>query len=116
PGVAGLCLDTGHLYYAGMDPAATLRQYASRLDYLHFKDIDPLVFDHYRQMVRIAEAAKFDAVFVADSLAAAGGPVASRMARSSLFEPLTLLSALAVVSERIGLIATMTTSYNEPYH
>ncbi|MEE4125036.1 TIM barrel protein [Pseudomonas viridiflava] len=45
PGVAGLCLDTGHLYYAGMDPAATLRQYASRLDYLHFKDIDPLVFD-----------------------------------------------------------------------
>jgi len=45
PGVAGLCLDTGHLYYAGMDPAATLRQYASRLDYLHFKDIDPVVFD-----------------------------------------------------------------------
>ncbi|MCF8978104.1 TIM barrel protein [Pseudomonas syringae] len=45
PGVAGLCLDTGHLYYAGMDPAATVRQYASRLDYLHFKDIDPLVFD-----------------------------------------------------------------------
>uniref|UniRef100_UPI000F073BAF TIM barrel protein n=2 Tax=Pseudomonas TaxID=286 RepID=UPI000F073BAF len=45
PDVAGLCLDTGHLYYAGMDPAATLRQYASRLDYLHFKDIDPLVFD-----------------------------------------------------------------------
>ncbi|OOW72167.1 nitrilotriacetate monooxygenase [Xanthomonas axonopodis pv. melhusii] len=77
---------------------------------------DTLVFDHYREMVRIAEAAKFDAVFVADSLAAAGGPVASRMARSSLFEPLTLLSALAVVSERIGLIATMTTSYNEPYH
>lgn len=77
---------------------------------------DTLVFDHYREMVRIAEAAKFDAVFVADSLAAAGGPVASRMARSSLFEPLTLLSALAVVSERIGLIATVTTSYNEPYH
>ena len=45
PDVAGLCLDTGHLYYAGMDPAATLRQYASRLDYLHFKDINPLVFD-----------------------------------------------------------------------
>ncbi|MEE4705361.1 TIM barrel protein [Pseudomonas alliivorans] len=45
PDVAGLCLDTGHLYYAGMDPAATLRQYAARLDYLHFKDIDPVVFD-----------------------------------------------------------------------
>ncbi|MCC4607439.1 LLM class flavin-dependent oxidoreductase [Xanthomonas campestris] len=75
-----------------------------------------LDFAQYREMVRIAEAARFDAVFVADSLAAAGGPVAPQMARSSLFEPLTLLSALAAVSERIGLIATMTTSYNEPYH
>lgn len=43
--VAGLCLDTGHLYYAGMDPLASLRTYAHRLDYLHFKDIDPVVFD-----------------------------------------------------------------------
>lgn len=43
--VAGLCLDTGHLYYAGMDPVASLRTYAHRLDYLHFKDIDPDVFD-----------------------------------------------------------------------
>lgn len=43
--VAGLCLDTGHLYYAGMDPVASLRTYALRLDYLHFKDIDPAVFD-----------------------------------------------------------------------
>lgn len=42
---AGLCLDTGHLYYAGMDPVASLRTYAHRLDYLHFKDIDPMVFD-----------------------------------------------------------------------
>lgn len=43
--VAGLCLDTGHLYYAGMDPLSTLRQYAERLDYLHFKDIDQGVFE-----------------------------------------------------------------------
>ncbi|TWI50911.1 inosose dehydratase [Pseudomonas duriflava] len=43
--VAGLCLDTGHLYYAGMDPVATLRQYKNRLDYLHFKDIDQAIFD-----------------------------------------------------------------------
>ena len=34
----------------------------------------------------------------------------------SHFEPITLLSALAMVTERIGLIATMSTSYNEPYH
>ncbi|EJL04119.1 xylose isomerase domain protein TIM barrel [Pseudomonas fluorescens Q2-87] len=43
--VAGLCLDTGHLYYAGMDPAASLQAYAHRLDYIHFKDIDQAVFD-----------------------------------------------------------------------
>jgi alkanesulfonate monooxygenase SsuD/methylene tetrahydromethanopterin reductase-like flavin-dependent oxidoreductase (luciferase family) len=32
------------------------------------------------------------------------------------FDPLTLLPALAVVTERIGLIATASTTYNEPYH
>ncbi len=44
PEVAGLCLDTGHTYYAGLDPVATLDRYADRLDYIHFKDIDPDVF------------------------------------------------------------------------
>lgn len=44
PEVAGLCLDTGHLAYAGMDPVAMLRRYADRLDYIHFKDIDPAAF------------------------------------------------------------------------
>lgn len=43
--VAGLCLDTGHLRYAGMDPVGTLRHYGERTDYIHFKDIDPAVFD-----------------------------------------------------------------------
>lgn len=38
------------------------------------------------------------------------------MARSEQFEPLTLLAALSVVTEHIGLIATSTTSYNVPYH
>ena len=41
---AGFCLDTGHTYYAGMDPVATLERYADRLDYIHFKDIDADVF------------------------------------------------------------------------
>ena len=41
---AGLCLDTGHLFYAGMDPVASLETYAERLDYIHFKDIDAAVF------------------------------------------------------------------------
>lgn len=42
---AGLCIDTGHTAYAGMDPVATLRHYWDRIDYIHFKDIDPVVFD-----------------------------------------------------------------------
>jgi len=44
PELAGLCLDTGHMAYAGMDPVAGLRRYWERLDYIHFKDIDPGVF------------------------------------------------------------------------
>ncbi|WP_312241243.1 TIM barrel protein [Pantoea sp.] len=42
--VAGLCLDTGHLYYAGMDPLRWLGAYFDRIDYLHFKDVDDRVF------------------------------------------------------------------------
>jgi inosose dehydratase len=42
--VAGLCLDAGHTAYAGMDPVATLRRYCERIDYIHFKDIDPAAF------------------------------------------------------------------------
>jgi inosose dehydratase len=38
---AGLCLDTGHTAYAGMDPVAMLDRYWDRLDYIHFKGIDP---------------------------------------------------------------------------
>ncbi|SDW90586.1 FMN-dependent oxidoreductase, nitrilotriacetate monooxygenase family [Pseudomonas syringae] len=75
-----------------------------------------LDFKHYRHLAQVAEAAKFDALFVADSVAAATGDIASRMARSDHFEPLTLLSALSAVTEHIGLIATATTTYNEPYH
>lgn len=42
--VAGLCLDTGHTAYAGMDPIAMLRRYWERIDYIHFKDIDLAAF------------------------------------------------------------------------
>ncbi|WP_259754852.1 LLM class flavin-dependent oxidoreductase [Pseudomonas sp. GCEP-101] len=75
-----------------------------------------LDFRLYKRLAQVAEAAKFDAVFVADSVAAPTAEIASRMARSDHFEPLTLLAALAAVTERIGLIGTVTTSYNEPYH
>jgi len=71
-------------------------------------DLASAPFALYKQLALTAERAKFDAVFFADSLAAtAGGPA---------LEPLTLLSALAAVTDRIGLIGTATTTYNEPYH
>ncbi len=41
----GLCLDTGHLYYAGDDPSESLIHFQSRLDYVHFKDIDRAVYE-----------------------------------------------------------------------
>jgi inosose dehydratase len=43
--IAGLCIDTGHAYYAGLDPAKGIEKYGSRIEYVHFKDIDQLVFD-----------------------------------------------------------------------
>lgn len=55
--IAGFCLDTGHTFYAGMDPVETLRRYADRLDYIHFKDIDPAVFDRVMgEKIRFFEA------------------------------------------------------------
>ena len=77
---------------------------------------DPLDFATYKRTAQIAEAACFDALFVADSVAASTDEIASHTARSVYFEPLTLLSALSAVTERIGLVSTVTTSYNEPYH
>ncbi|MBS5150715.1 MAG: TIM barrel protein [Butyricicoccus pullicaecorum] len=46
--LAGLCLDTGHLYYSHMDPVEYLKKYADRLDYVHFKDVNETV---YRQVL-----------------------------------------------------------------
>jgi inosose dehydratase len=53
----GMCIDTGHTLYAGMDPARTLDQYADRLDYIHFKDIDARVLaDVMGRRIRFFEA------------------------------------------------------------
>ncbi|OLL31044.1 nitrilotriacetate monooxygenase [Burkholderia sp. SRS-W-2-2016] len=77
-----------------------------------------LDFAHYAELARIAERAKFDTIFFADSVSVRDTnlPSLSRTARADHFEPLTLLSALSVVTERIGLIATVSTSFNEPYN
>ena len=53
---AGLCLDTGHLKYSGMDPVQWLRKYADRLDYIHFKDINEKIFNEVlNQRIRFFE-------------------------------------------------------------
>ncbi len=55
---------------------------------------------------------------MADHLALLNMPMSAlkRSATVTSFDPLTLLPALAVVTERLGLIATASTTYNEPYH
>lgn len=65
-----------------------------------------------------AEAAKFDLVFLEDGTGIRDTNLRSseRTARSAHFEPVTLLSALAAVTSRIGLVATTSTSFNEPYN
>lgn len=70
-------------------------------------------FDLLRRVTQMAEAAKFDMVFLADGLTSGVDAHPSMIAR---FEPLTLLSALAMVTDKIGLAATASTTYGEPYH
>ena len=74
---------------------------------------------HYIEIARTAERGKFDLLFTADTNATFGPDDAetwSRTLAASRLEPLTLLGALAAVTERIGLVATATTTYYEPYH
>ena len=76
-------------------------------------------FAHYVKLARKAEAAKFDFVFQADAAGARDGNMnaLSRAPRfMNIWEPLSLLSALAGATERIGLAGTMSTSYFEPYN
>ncbi|RVU14580.1 LLM class flavin-dependent oxidoreductase [Methylobacterium oryzihabitans] len=75
-------------------------------------------FAHLARFARTLEAAKFDAFFMADHLAVLNMPVEAlkRSATVTSFDPATLLPALAVVTERIGLIATASTTYDQPFH
>ena len=75
-------------------------------------------FAHIKKLIQKLEAGKFDAFFMADHLAVLNMPV-NALKRShtvTSFEPFTLLSALAGATEHIGLIATGSTTFDEPYH
>ena len=75
-------------------------------------------FKHIKSFAQKLEAAKFDAFFMADHLAVLNMPVEAlkRSHTVTSFEPFTLLSALAAVTERIGLVATASTTFDQPYH
>ena len=75
-------------------------------------------FAHLKRLIQKLEQGKFDAFFMADHLAVLNMPV-NALKRShtvTSFEPFTLLSALAGATEHIGLIATGSTTFDEPYH
>ena len=68
---------------------------------------------HYQNLARIAERGKLDSLFLADSPVQQGDP---GQRPTGKLEPTVLLTALAAVTDHIGLIATASTSYNEPYN
>jgi FMN-dependent oxidoreductase (nitrilotriacetate monooxygenase family) len=75
--------------------------------------------NHYIELTQTAERAGLDFIFFADAVGVreAKPEVLRRSAQyTAYFEPITLLSALAAVTKHIGLVATATTSYCEPYH
>src|SRR5438045_3380759 len=68
---------------------------------------------YYQDLAQRAEAALFDSIFLADQLAL--GEDVAQAARTWL-EPITVLAAVAVATRRIGMIATCSTTYTEPFN
>ena len=68
---------------------------------------------HWHNLARIAERATFDSVFLADGPALWGN---AKYRPAGALEPTVLLTALAATTSHIGLIATASTTYNEPYN
>ncbi len=75
-------------------------------------------FDHIKRFAQTLERGRFDGFFMADHLSVLNMPMDAlkRSHTVTSFEPMTLLSALAVATEHLGLIATGSTTYEEPYH
>lgn len=71
-----------------------------------------------KRFIQKLEQGKFDAFFMADHLAVLNLPIDAlkRSHTVTSFEPFTLLSTLAAITERIGLVATASTTYDAPYH
>ncbi|WP_421731080.1 LLM class flavin-dependent oxidoreductase [Brevundimonas sp.] len=79
-----------------------------------------LRFEPWVEFAQLAERGKFDMLFLADGNGVNGITTPDLLSRNptlrpSVFEPITLLSALATHTKHIGLVATATTTYDEPY-
>ncbi|OSI71043.1 LLM class flavin-dependent oxidoreductase [Bradyrhizobium canariense] len=74
--------------------------------------------DYFANLAALAESAAFHFVFCADSPSVTdeANATIARRSRHDGFEPMTLLSALSSRTQHIGLVATATTTYNQPYH
>ena len=70
-------------------------------------------FAFYKYQAQLAEAGKVDFLFVSDSISISEKSSPHDLNR---FEPLTLMSALAAVTEYVGLVGTVTVSYTEPFN
>ncbi|WP_439624778.1 LLM class flavin-dependent oxidoreductase [Shinella sp.] len=75
-------------------------------------------FAEYAKIAKALEAAKFDLLFLDDTVAVknTSRDVGPRLSRAAFFEPFTLLSGLAALTETIGLVGTVSTTFNEPYN
>src|SRR5499427_4580662 len=75
-------------------------------------------FTRIKYCAQRLEAAKFDAFFMADHMAVLNMPMDAlkRSHTATSFEPFTLLSALSQATERLGLVATGSTTFDAPYH
>jgi FMN-dependent oxidoreductase (nitrilotriacetate monooxygenase family) len=75
-------------------------------------------FAHLKRFAQTLERGKFDAFFMADHMAVLNMPVDAlkRSHTATSFEPFTLLSALSQATERLGLVATGSTTFDAPYH
>ncbi len=75
-------------------------------------------FPRIKRLAQTLERGKFDAFFMADHLAVLNMPMNAlkRSATVTSFEPMTLLAALAMATEHLGLIATGSTTFDAPYH
>ncbi|MET3292391.1 UNVERIFIED_CONTAM: FMN-dependent oxidoreductase (nitrilotriacetate monooxygenase family) [Brevibacillus sp. OAP136] len=69
--------------------------------------------EYYKKLAQTAERGKFDIAFIADSLAINEESHPNILNR---FEPITLITALATATSKIGVVATVSTSYTEPFN